>query len=35
MADVVLERTADAGVDIGDSLKVVRKHIRKMPQEAN
>ncbi|EMA00204.1 CbiX/SirB N-terminal domain-containing protein [Haloferax denitrificans] len=35
MADVVLERAADAGADIGDALEVVRERTRKTPQEAN
>ncbi|ADE03337.1 CbiX/SirB N-terminal domain-containing protein [Haloferax volcanii] len=35
MADVVLERAADAGADIGNSLEVVRERTRKTPQEAN
>ncbi|KTG13320.1 CbiX/SirB N-terminal domain-containing protein [Haloferax profundi] len=35
MADVVLERAADAGADIGDALTVVRERTRKTPQEAN
>ncbi|AFK18852.1 hypothetical protein E6P09_08700 [Haloferax mediterranei ATCC 33500] len=32
MADVVLERAADAGADIGDTLEVVRERTRKTPQ---
>ncbi|RDZ65121.1 hypothetical protein C5B90_01785 [Haloferax sp. Atlit-12N] len=35
MADVVLERAADAGADIGNTLEVVRERTRKTPQEAN
>ncbi|WP_148413329.1 CbiX/SirB N-terminal domain-containing protein [Haloferax sp. KTX1] len=35
MADVVLERAADAGADIGNSLEVVRERTRKTAQEAN
>ncbi|WP_411963044.1 CbiX/SirB N-terminal domain-containing protein [Haloferax sp. YSMS24] len=35
MADVVLERAADAGADIGDALEIVRERTRKTPQEAN
>ncbi|ELZ82891.1 hypothetical protein C455_01933 [Haloferax larsenii JCM 13917] len=31
MADVVLERAADAGADIGDALEVVRERTRKTP----